>query len=53
MTKRTRRQFLHLAAGTLALPAISRTAFAQAYPSQPIRIIVGFAPGSGSDIFAA
>jgi tripartite-type tricarboxylate transporter receptor subunit TctC len=43
---------LTLAAGTLALPAVSRLAFAQAYPSQPIRIIVGFAAGSGSDIFA-
>ena len=50
--KRTRRQVLTLAAGTLALPAVSRLAFAQAYPSQPIRIIVGFAAGSGSDIFA-
>ena len=50
--KRTRRQVLTLAAGTLALPAVSRLAFAQAYPSQPISIIVGFAAGSGSDIFA-
>ena len=47
-----RRRFLQLAAGAAALPAVSRAAFAQAYPSQPIRIIVGFAAGSGSDIFA-
>ena len=48
----TRRQILQLAAGALSLPAISRFAFAQAYPSQSIRIVVGFAAGSGSDIFA-
>jgi tripartite-type tricarboxylate transporter receptor subunit TctC len=47
-----RRRFLQLAAGAAALPAVSRSASAQAYPSQPIRIIVGFAAGSGSDIFA-
>ena len=47
-----RRRFLQLTAGAFAAPAVSRTAFAQAYPSQPIRIIVGFAAGSGSDIFA-
>jgi tripartite-type tricarboxylate transporter receptor subunit TctC len=47
-----RRRFLQLAAGAAALPAVSRSAFAQAYPSQPVRIIVGFAAGSGSDIFA-
>jgi tripartite-type tricarboxylate transporter receptor subunit TctC len=47
-----RRRFLHLAVGVVALPAMSRVASAQAYPSQPIRIIVGFAPGSGSDIMA-
>src|SRR5262245_27482211 len=52
MTKHTRRQVLQLAAGALATPAISRGAFAQAYPSQPIRIVVGFAAGSGSDILA-
>ena len=50
--KLIRRKFLQLAAGAVALPAVSRSAFAQAYPSQPIRIIVGFAAGSGSDIFA-
>ena len=47
-----RRRFLHLAAGAAALPVASRTARAQAYPAQPVRIIVGFASGSGSDIFA-
>ena len=50
--KLLRRKFLQLAAGAVALPAVSRSAFAQAYPSQPIRIIVGFAAGSGSDIIA-
>ena len=50
--KLQRRRFLHLAAGALAVPAVSRLAWAQAYPTQPIRIIVGFSAGSGSDIFA-
>jgi hypothetical protein len=43
-----RRSFLHLAAGAAALPAVSRIARAQAYPSRPVRIIVGQAAGSGS-----
>jgi tripartite-type tricarboxylate transporter receptor subunit TctC len=47
-----RRQFLHLAAGAAALPALSRIARAQAYPTRTVRIIVGTAAGSGTDIAA-
>jgi len=47
-----RRQFLHLAAGAAALPAVSRVAWAQAYPTRPVRIIVGFGAGGGVDITA-
>jgi tripartite-type tricarboxylate transporter receptor subunit TctC len=50
--KLPRRQFLHLAAGVAALPAISHIAGAQAYPSRPVRIIVGFPAGGGADIVA-
>jgi tripartite-type tricarboxylate transporter receptor subunit TctC len=50
--KLPRRQFLHLAAGAAALPTISRIAWAQAYPSRPVRIVVGLTAGSASDIVA-
>jgi len=47
-----RRRFLHLAAGTVALPAVTRFAWAQSYPSRPVRIIVGTAAGGAADIHA-
>jgi tripartite-type tricarboxylate transporter receptor subunit TctC len=47
--KLSRRTFLHLAAGGAALPAISRTAVAQKYPTRPIRLVVPFAPGGAFD----
>jgi tripartite-type tricarboxylate transporter receptor subunit TctC len=50
--KLPRRNFLHLAAGAVALPAVSRIARAQAYPTRPVRIVVGFAPGGNHDINA-
>src|SRR5262245_49583477 len=62
LMKLRRRQFLHLAAGTAALPVLPRIALAQAYPSQaypsqaypsrPVRIVVGLAAGGGTDIVA-
>ena len=47
-----RREFLHLAAGAAALPLVSRTARAQAYPTHPVHVLVGQAAGSSSDITA-
>ena len=50
--KLPRRTFLYLAAGATVLPAVSRAAWAQAYPARPVRIIVGFGSGSAADILA-
>jgi tripartite-type tricarboxylate transporter receptor subunit TctC len=45
-----RRRFLRLIAGAAALTAPSRAAWAQTYPSRPLTLVVGFAPGGGNDI---
>jgi tripartite-type tricarboxylate transporter receptor subunit TctC len=50
--KLPRRNFLHLAAGAAALPAVSRITWAQTYPTRPVRLIVPFAPAGASDILA-
>jgi tripartite-type tricarboxylate transporter receptor subunit TctC len=50
--KLPRRQLLHLAAGAVALSVVPRIAKAQTYPVKPVRIVVGFASGGGTDIMA-
>ena len=50
--KRSRRQFLHLASGAVALSALSRSAWAQAYPSRPVRLVVTTPAGGSPDIIA-
>jgi tripartite-type tricarboxylate transporter receptor subunit TctC len=50
--KLPRRQFLHLAGCAAALPAVSRIAWAQSYPTRPVKIIVAFAAGGPTDLFA-
>src|SRR5262249_12997001 len=47
-----RRQFLHLVAGAAVLPAASRIAAAQAYPSRAVHWVVGYTPGGGNDTIA-
>src|SRR4051812_10104353 len=47
-----RRKFLHVAAGAAVLPTLPHIALAQAYPTRPVRIVVGFAAGGGADIAA-
>ena len=47
-----RRQFLQLAAGAVAAPAVARRAFADAFPGRPVRLLSGFAPAGGNDIIA-
>jgi tripartite-type tricarboxylate transporter receptor subunit TctC len=52
MVKLARRRFLQLAAGAVALPAMSRIAAAQPYPTQSVRLIIGYTPGGSADITA-
>src|SRR6201987_1579708 len=48
----SRRRFLHLASGAIALPASSRLARAQTWPSRPVRLIIGYTPGGSADLTA-
>src|SRR6266436_3754868 len=50
--KLPRRRFLHLAVGAIALPALSRSAWAQTYPARPVHLIEGFGAGGAPDIVA-
>jgi tripartite-type tricarboxylate transporter receptor subunit TctC len=50
--KLPRRQFLYLAAGAAAFPAVARIALAQSYPTRPVRLIIGYPPGGSADITA-
>src|SRR5262249_15214348 len=50
--KLPRRQLLHLTAGAAALSAVSSITWAQGYPSRPVSLVAGFAPGGGVDITA-
>jgi tripartite-type tricarboxylate transporter receptor subunit TctC len=52
MAKLFRRQFLHLAAGAAALPAVPRIAWGQTYPTRPVRIVVAAGAGGSIDILA-
>ena len=52
MTKISRRRFMHLAAGAAGLPTVASVAWAQTYPSRPVRIIVGVGAGGAVDIVA-
>src|ERR1700724_1691247 len=49
---RSRRKFLHLGAGVAMLPAALRSAWAESYPAHPVRIVVGFAAGSTTEMLA-
>jgi tripartite-type tricarboxylate transporter receptor subunit TctC len=50
--KLPRRRFLHLAAGASVLPGVSHIAWAQTYPTRPVRWIIGFPPGGATDLVA-
>jgi tripartite-type tricarboxylate transporter receptor subunit TctC len=52
VTEHARRRILSLAAGAAVMPAVSRMAWGQAYPTRPVRIIVGFTPGAATDFLA-